>query len=299
MTHSSDMVIHRGPGAGPSSRPGRREEAWQWAISAPAILFIVFLLVLPLIWLIWLSFRQGDAFTLAHYSRIALDPAYAGSMWLTLKLALAVTFLCVLVGYPLCYMLANTKPWIANLCLILVIVPFWTSLLVRTYAWLVLLQRSGIVNNLLLKGGLVEQPLYLMHNITGTLIGMFHIMLPFFVLPLYASLKRIDGDLLKAAASVGASPWTSFWRVYFPLSSSGLVAGGLLVFVVSLGFYITPALLGGGKTITISILLERNVNLFMEWGSASSVATVFLLIMGLLFWVANRFVSLERMFEGG
>ncbi|WP_232080602.1 ABC transporter permease [Variovorax sp. SRS16] len=282
-----------------SSRRGRREEAWQWAISAPAILFIVFLLVLPLIWLLWLSFRQGDDFTLAHYARIAFDPAYAESMWLTLRLALAVTFLCVIVGYPLCYMLANTKPWISNLCLILVIVPFWTSLLVRTYAWLVLLQRSGIVNNLLLKAELVEQPLYLMHNATGTLIGMFHIMLPFFVLPLYASLKRIDADLLKAAASVGASPWTSFWRVYFPLSSSGLVAGALLVFVVSLGFYITPALLGGGKTITISILLERNVNLFMEWGSASSVATVFLLIMGLLFWVANRFVSLERMFEGG
>lgn len=269
-----------------------------WSLTAPAVLFIVIFLVLPVAWLLWLSVREGGEFTLAHYARIASDPAYIESMWLTVRLAVAVTVLCILFGYPLCYTLAHIRPGIANLCLLLVIVPFWTSLLVRTYAWLVLLQRNGVVNKALLGTGVADEPLYLMHNVTGTLIGMFHIMLPFLVLPLYASLRRIDPELVRASASIGATPWQSFWRVYFPLSLPGLVAGATMVLVVSLGFYITPALLGGGKTMTIAILLERNVNLYSEWGSASAVAAVFMLLLGGLFWIAARFVSFERMFDG-
>ncbi|MGO4392352.1 ABC transporter permease [Variovorax sp. M-6] len=290
------------PSAPPSAlrrRAARSRDDWALlGLCSPALGIVSVFLLIPLAWLVWLSFRSADGFTLQNYARLVTDEAYIRSLWLTLRLSVTVTALCVLLGYPLCYMLAHMRPLAARLCLLLVIVPFWTSLLVRTYAWLVLLQRKGIINNALLSSGLIDEPLYLVHNPTGALIGMFHIMLPFFVLPLYSALKRIDPDYLKASASLGASQLETFWRVYFPLSRPGLVAGGMLVLILCFGFYITPALLGGGKTLVIPMLIERNVNLFFEWGAASSVAVVFLVAVLLLFAAINRLLSVERLFGG-
>lgn len=263
---------------------------------APALAFIAVLLVIPVLWLFSLSFYEKGQFTFDHYARIAYDPAYLKSLWLTLEIGGAVTLLCVVIGYPLAYMIAQLGKRLAIICLGLVLIPFWTSLLVRTYAWLVLLQNRGIVNNFLINSGLISERLYLMHNETGTIIGMLHVMLPFTVLPLYATMTSIDPDLMRAARGLGASPSFAFWRVFFPLSLPGCLAGALLVFVLCIGFYITPAILGGGRTIMIAMLIERNVNLFFSWGAASSITVVCLVIVFLLFWLASRLFSLERLF---
>jgi putative spermidine/putrescine transport system permease protein len=190
------------------------------------------------------------------------------------------------------------RPGLQRLGLICVLIPFWTSLLVRTYAWLVLLQRRGLVNTALQDLGLINQPLELMYNVTGTTIGMTHILLPFLVLPLFASMRRIEPDLLRAASALGATPAYTFWKVFFPLSLPGLTAGCLLVFVLSIGYYVTPQLLGGGSTILVGQMIQRNVELFSSWGAASAVSMILLAIVLGLFQLMNRLVPLDRVFKG-
>ncbi|MFK7892568.1 MAG: ABC transporter permease [Granulosicoccus sp.] len=177
--------------------------------------------------------------------------------------------------------------------------PFWTSLLVRTYAWLVLLQKRGLVNTWGIELGLWDEPIKIVHNLSGTLIGMVHIMLPFLVLPLYNSMLAIDKDYLKAASSLGASPKRAFWTVFFPLSAPGLAAGSLMVFVLCLGFYVTPAVLGGGKVIMVSMKIASNIELFVNWGAASALGVVLLVFTVLVLGIASRFVRLDQLSGGG
>jgi len=277
-------------------RDVRREQARILALVVPALALITALLLLPLAWLLVQSLTGADGATLDHYRRILDDVGYHNSFVLTFQISGMVTGLAILIGYPVSYMLSRLEPRWAAIGLALVIIPFWTSLLVRTYAWMLLLQRTGLINEALVASGLAAEPLELMHNTTGTVIGMLHIMLPFMVLPLYATMRRIDNELMLAAANLGASPRYAFWKVFFPLTKPGLMAGTLLVFVLSLGFYITPELLGGGRTIMISILVARNVELYFEWGAASSVAMVLLAMVLVAFFVLNRFLAVERVF---
>ena len=279
------------------ARLERRAKARDLWLMSPALLFVLALLALPVGWLAVLSLQSGGVITGEHYMRLVTDPVYLRSILLTLKIAIIVTALAVAIGYPISYLLSQLNSTWATIGLTLVMVPFWTSLLVRTYAWLVLLQRQGLINRTLLNLGIIDEPLYLAHNETGTIIGMLHIMVPLLILPLYANMKRIDNSLIFAAASLGASPTQRFWRVYFPLSLPGLTAGMVLIFVLSLGFYITPAILGGGRTLMIAMLMERNVNLFFEWGAASSLAIVFVALVLGLFFLLNRLVPVERVFE--
>ena len=261
----------------------------------PGFLLVGALLLLPLLWLLALSFYD-NGLSLAHYARLLDDPSYAKSFLLTFQIAGAVTLMATLLGYPLCYWMLGLAPVWQRLALICVLIPFWTSLLVRSYAWLVLLQRRGLVNTALQDLGVLNEPLALMYNATGTTIGMTHIMLPFLVLPLFASMQRIDRDLLKAAAALGGSPGFVFRRVFFPLSLPGLTAGALLVFVLSIGYYVTPQLLGGGSTVMIGQLIQRNIELFSSWGAASAVSTVLLAMVMAVFLLMNRFLSLDRVF---
>ncbi len=187
----------------------------------------------------------------------------------------------------------------ANLCLIAVLLPFWTSLLVRTYAWLVLLQRKGLINTWGMQLGWWDEPLALVHNLTGTLIGMVHIMLPFLVLPLLGAMRAIDKDYLKAAANLGASPTRAFWSVFFPLSMPGLLAGTLIVFILCLGFYVTPAVLGGGKVIMVSNHIANDIELFFNWGAASALGVVLLVLTLLFLWLASKMLRLEQVLGGG
>ncbi|MEO1470420.1 MAG: ABC transporter permease, partial [Pseudomonadota bacterium] len=196
------------------------------------------------------------------------------------------------------YFLSQLPARAANLCLITVLLPFWTSLLVRTYAWLVLLQREGLVNDWAIGMGLWDEPLKIVHNMTGTLIGMVHIMLPFLILPVYSSMKSIDRDYLKAAANLGAGPVKAFWTVFFPLSLPGLFAGALIVFVLCLGFFVTPAVLGGGRVIMVSMKIASNIELFVNWGAASALGVVLLILTLAILWLAARFVKLERLAGG-
>jgi len=280
-------------------RDERRERIGLLTLALPALVIIGLLLLAPLAWLLYQSFvDQEGVWTLAHYARIWNDPGYRATFVLTFEISFLVTGLAILIGFPLSYLLSQLTGVWAAIGLALVIVPFWTSLLVRTYAWLVLLQRNGLINNTLIDLGLISEPLTLVHNYSGTVVGMLHIMLPFMILPLYASMKRIDLDLMRAASNLGAGPIYAFWQVFFPLSRAGLMAGTLLVFVLCLGFYITPEILGGGRTIMISMLVQRNVELYFEWGAASSVAIVLLVMVLVVFWVLNRFLAVERVFGG-
>ncbi|HWT98395.1 MAG TPA: ABC transporter permease [Terriglobales bacterium] len=257
----------------------KREGRQLFMLCSPGILLAFFLLCLPIGWLFWFSFVDAAGSpTLEHYSRIWNEGAYVQIFLVTFETSLLVTAICILLGYPLAYCLSQMSQKWSGIVMLGVLVPFWTSLLVRTYAWLVLLQRKGVINNLLVDSGLISQPLPLVNNLTGTIIGMVHIMVPFLVLPLYASMKSIDGTYLRAAANLGASPTKAFWQVYLPLSLPGLVAGMVLTFILCLGFYITPAVLGGGRVQFIAQRIQTSVNLYPTWGPASALGVVLLVL---------------------
>ena len=282
----------------------RRDEALErlklFGLGSPAILLILVILVIPVGWLFYVSFIGADGtFSLENYERMLKRKSYLRIFQTTFEISFLTTGLCILIGYPLAYFIAGLPNRIANLCLITVLLPFWTSLLVRTYAWLVLLQKRGLVNEWAISMGLWDEPITMVHNMTGTLIGMVHIMLPFLILPVYAAMKAIDRDLMKAASNLGASPRRAFWTVYFPLTLPGLFAGSLMVFILCLGFFVTPAVLGGGKVTMVSMKIVSNIELFVNWGAASALGVVLLVATMVILWIAARFLNLEKMTAGG
>jgi ABC-type spermidine/putrescine transport system permease subunit I len=289
----------------PHARGLRRDELKErlalLGLSAPAILLVLVTMALPVAWLFGLSFVADDgSLSLVHYRRMIAQPSYARIFVATFKVSLLTTAICIVLGYPLAYVLSQLPRRAANLCLIAVMLPFWTSLLVRTYAWLVLLQRQGLVNTWGMRLGLWDEPLALVHNLSGTLIGMVHIMLPFLVLPVLGAMRSIDQDYVKAAANLGASPTRAFWSVFFPLALPGLLAGALIVFIICLGFYVTPAVLGGGKVIMVSNQIASDIELFFNWGAASALGVVLLVLTLLFLYVASRLTRLEHILgEGG
>ncbi|WP_250494135.1 ABC transporter permease [Caballeronia sp. GAWG1-1] len=277
----------------PSVRHQRREDRAMLLLMAPALFVVIVLLVVPLAWLSWQSIYHEGAFTLVNYRRV-FTGAYLDTFLLTFKLSIIVTGVTLLLGYPVAYFAASVSPRWSALILGMVILPFWTSVLVRTYAWLVLLQRTGLINKALLGMGLIERPLQLSYNQFGTIIAMVHILLPFMVLPLYSAMQKIPPNLSQAGASLGGSPLHVFMRVFLPLSMGGVVAGVTLVFVLCLGFYITPELMGGGKSMMVSMIVSRNVEIYNSWGAASSVSVVLLLCVFAIFWLASRVIPLEK-----
>jgi ABC-type spermidine/putrescine transport system permease subunit I len=271
-----------------------RAERWLYlGLCSPALLVVLVLLCLPIGWLFWLSFigEQGQP-TLQNFTRIWTEGAYVRIFVTTFEVAALVTGVCLLLGYPVAYCLAQLPRRWSGILMLCVLVPFWTSLLVRTYAWLVLLQRKGLINSALVDLGITDQAIPLVHNLTGTVIGMVHIMLPFLVLPLYAAMRTIEPSYVRAAASLGASPTRAFWQVFFPLSLPGLIAGLVLTFILCIGFYITPAVLGGGKVQMIAQRIENSVNLYPTWGPASALGVVLLLLtllaLCLSHWAVRR-----------
>ncbi len=213
----------------------------------------------------------------------------------TLGVSLSVAGLCLLLGYPLAYLLASASPRLSRWLMMMVLLPFWTSLLVRTTAWLVLLQEHGVVNSLLSWTGVISRPLELIHNRLGVLIAMTHILLPFVVLPLHAVMLGIPGVYVRAASSLGASPVRAFLRVYLPLTLPGVGAGGLLVFILALGYYITPALVGGPRDQMLSYFIAYFVNQATNWGMAAALAAVLLLIVLALYLLFAVAVSGNRL----
>jgi putative spermidine/putrescine transport system permease protein len=208
-----------------------------------------------------------------------------------LWIALVVTLVCILLGYPVAYMIATAPPRLAKYLILLVLLPFWTSLLVRTAAWVIVLQKSGVVNDTLIGLGLIEEPLALIFNRTGVYISMVHILLPFMILPLYSVMKGIPGDHVRAAASLGATPRSAFLSVYLPQTVPGLAAGCLLVFVISLGFYITPMLIGGGSDQMLAYLIAEFATNTANWGLAGALAMLLLACIAVLYPLYQRFAG--------
>ncbi len=209
----------------------------------------------------------------------------------TLWMSLVVTLICLLLGFPLAHLLANTRPATSNLLMILVLLPFWTSLLVRTSAWVVVLQKEGLINQSLLWLGVIAEPVQLVFNRTGVYVAMVHILLPFMILPLYSVMKNIPPTYMRAAASLGAPPVTAFLKVYLPQTMPGIGAGGLLVFILAIGYYITPALMGGPSDQMVSYFIAFYTNQTINWGLASALGTVLLVITMALATVYQRLVS--------
>jgi ABC-type spermidine/putrescine transport system permease subunit I len=259
------------------SRQG--EARTMFRLTLPAVVIVGLLMVVPIGWLLSMSFVDLDGqIGVGNYRLFFSEPVYRDMFINTFQIAFVVTAICLVLGYPVAYLLAILpSPW-SGLLMLAVLMPFWTSGLVRTFSWLIILQRNGLVNSALIGMGIVDRPIPLVHNMTGTIIGMVHIMVPFLILPLYASMKAIDGNLMRAAANLGSTPAHAFRRVYLPLSMPGLVAGTIMIFVMCLGFYITPALLGGGKVKMIAQRIEESLALYPTWGPASALA-VLLLVM--------------------
>ena len=275
----------------------RRERFTLFGLSMPALLAILIVVFLPIFWLSSLSFyNAASALSMENYARIFESALYRRTFVVTFQISIAVTVICVLLGYPLCYWLTKLPDRTAAILMVFVLVPFWTSVLVRTYAWLVLLQRNGIINSSLIWLGVIEEPLQLAHNLTGSIIGMVHIMLPFLILPLYAIMRGMDTDLVRAAVGLGSSPRKAFWHVFFPMSLPGLFAGIVLVFILSLGFYVTPALLGGGRVQMLAQRIESTITVYSNWGAASALGVVLLLLALVMIWLMNRVFGLDKLF---
>ncbi|PDS35081.1 ABC transporter permease [Rhizobium anhuiense] len=273
-------------------REQKRERFFFIALTAPAIVLVGVSAMAPVLWILSQSFLTltGEA-TLSNYEKILSSGLTWSALGVTLALSLCTLVTCVVLGVPLALALASARRRVANRVLILIMLPLWTSILVRTYGWLVLLRREGVINTTLASAGVIDEPLPLVYNFTGTLIGMVHYMLPLFVLPVYAAMRDIDGNVVRAAASLGAGFWRCVATIILPLSSSGIGSGSMIVFIYTLGFFITPAVLGGGKVNPIAIRIERTLSTFQDWGSASALGVLLLvlvLIAGAMFLAIRR-----------
>ena len=260
----------------------------------------------------WFAIRTAGAkFTLRHYLQaldledragggIVLRPdenrIYIPLLRRTLLVSLGVTLLCLAIGYPIAFMIAGSPPGRRNLLLLLVLVPFWTSLLVRTTAWIVLLQRQGVINDLLVSIGLVagDERLHMIYNMTGTFVAMTHVLLPFMVLPLFSVMRSIPENHMRASASLGATPMQGFLHVYLPQTMPGIGAGSMLVFILAIGYYITPALVGGNSGQLISNMIAYHVQTSLNWGLAAALSSILLITVIALYLVFNRFVGIDR-----
>lgn len=254
-------------------------------LAAPLTLLALFFL-LPLLTVFGQSFAAPDG-PLGTYARVAGDSALRYSLIYTFQTAAIVTLAALVLSYPVAFLISRAQGRWLVIGMVLVLVPFWTSAVIRSYAWLVLLQRRGVVNEIMLALGLIDRPLRLANTDLGTHVAMVQIMLPFMILPLLSAMRGIDPSMLRAAAILGANPWRQFANVYLPLSMPGVGAGCVLVFISTLGFYITPALLGGSSPM-IAVAIEQQVSRLLDWPLASALATVLLVLTCALFMLYER-----------
>ncbi|MBN9088572.1 MAG: ABC transporter permease [Reyranella sp.] len=242
-------------------------------LTAPLVLFMLAFYAVPVVSMLMRSVSD-PTWTVANYAALPDDPVFLKVFWNTLVTSLIVTVGTLLMGYPVALALVRAPKW-APVILILILLPFWTSVLVRSYAWMVLLGRHGLINESLLAAGLLDRPLRILNTPLATQIAMTHILLPYMILPIANALRQIDPSLARAASGLGASPFATFRQVTLPLSMPGVAAGMLLVFVLALGFYITPAMVGGPREITLSMLISQQVDQ-LNWAYAATLSAVLL-----------------------
>jgi ABC-type spermidine/putrescine transport system permease subunit I len=255
----------------------------------PLVLFMLAAFDLPIVLMLgWSIGAPPDV--LGYYAQILERAVYLKVLGNTFRIALIATLVCALLGYPLAYWMRGLAPGRQLIAIALVVLPFWVSILVRTYAWIVILGNDGVVNRTLEALGLTAAPVSFLYNEFGVILGTTNVLLPFLVLPLLAAMLKLDDRLLQAAASLGASRRTIFWRIFFPLTLPSLAAGAILVFILTLGFFITPAILGGGRVPMIANMLDLLINRLPRWELAAAISTV-LLVLTLACYAGYRWVG--------
>ena len=263
--------------------PGR---GYLYLLIPPGV-FLGLLFIWPLATVVYQALFQ-PSFGVANFVTILASTTHIRVLLFTFELAGEVTLICLLVAYPVAYVMSRAGDNMLHVALALVLIPFWTSVVIRTYAWAALFQRRGLVNDLLIQMGIVDEPVKFIYNNTGVLIGMVQILLPFMILPLLNAMRRMDMTLIRAAAILGANPLRVFIHVYLPLSMPGVTAGVLLVFISAVGFYVTPAVLGGPRQMMIAVLIEQYVTRTLNWPLASALATILLVATTVLYLVYER-----------
>lgn len=276
----------------------RYETHLGWQIG-PAMAVLAILFLLPVAMLLGISFLDdGNNLTLHHYERLLETPLYAKVLWITVKTALWVTLFCLLGAYPIAYLLAtvssSTRGWLS----IFVLMPFWTSFLVRTFSWMVLLGKKGAINQWLEALGIIDKPIKMMFNFTGVMVGMTHALMPLAVLTMLAVMVGIDRNLTKAASTMGAKPGRRFWKIYFPMSMPGVAASGLLIFISSLGFFITPALLGSPRNTMIVQMIMFQIREVLNWQFAGAIGLLLLVTFFIIFYFYDKIFGLSTIAGG-
>jgi putative spermidine/putrescine transport system permease protein len=256
----------------------------------PALLLMATVFLIPIGWFLTGALSELGSLNEIWEEAVAVlgSRAILGAILNTNWIAFLVTLLTLVIGYPVAYALSRAKGLAFTLILVCILLPYFTSVIVRTYAWMVLLGRNGLINQALLGLGIIDEPLQLMYNRAGVLIGMTYVLLPYMVLTLYSAMKAVDPRLLQAAEGMGASPLRVFFKVFLPLTLHGIIAGALIVFILGIGFFITPALMGGPSDIMIAMLIEREIELMLNWPVAALMTLVLLAVTLTLYAIYHR-----------
>lgn len=264
----------------------------------PMLLMLLGVFVLPMGWFFIQAFRDvpgGFNAVINQAYKVLTSRAVEHVLILTNLISLVVTVAALLIAYPIAYVLAKARGVAFTLIIMSVVIPYFTSIIVRTYSWMVLLGRNGLINHLLLDTGLIDKPMHLMYNKFGVVVGMTYILLPYMVMTLFSVMRGIDSNLIRAARGMGATSAYAFWKIYFPLSVPGVLSGSLIVFILAIGFFVTPALMGGPSDVMIAMLIQRQVELTLNWSLAAIMSLLLLAVTLILYSIYYRFTNVERM----
>ncbi|MBW2056339.1 MAG: ABC transporter permease [Deltaproteobacteria bacterium] len=271
----------------------------------PSAIWVLLFLFVPLMIILFYSFSmRGEggtiiaSFGLQNYRHFWTTPIYTRTVFKSLAIGFEVTLVCLVLGYLPAYYLARLKTARRIFLIILLIIPFWTSIIIRTYSWILILGRRGPINYYLMKWRLIEQPIQLLYNEFSVILGLVHIMLPFMILPIFASIDRMDQSLLDASKSLGAGERRTFLEITFPLSLPGVSAGCLLVFIISVGAFLTPAMLGGPGDMMIAMLIQQNFLMLFDWPFGSAAAIIYLIMIVFIVFVFNKAIGLDKIWMG-
>jgi ABC-type spermidine/putrescine transport system permease subunit I len=264
----------------------------------PCVAFIAAVFLYPVAELLSLSFHNASGFTLAYYARFFGSPVYLEVLWITVKWSVVVTAISLLLGYPVAYLITSVSARIAGVVMLMLAIALAMSLLVRSYAWMVILGQQGIVNSTLMWLGIISRPLNLLNNSFAVVVVMVQVLVPFMILTLAGVMRDIDRTLVVAARTLGANPPRAFFEIFVPLSLPGIGSGCLLVFVMSCGYFVVPALLGGPRDMWMSMLIETQVNNAVDWGFAAALAAILLVLVAGIFYIYERYWGLDRIWGG-
>ncbi|AIK38246.1 ABC transporter permease [Bacillus pseudomycoides] len=274
-------------------------------LALPTVTWLLIFFLFPLVFVLAFAFLQRGAygtvemqFTLDNISRV-FDPLYMNTLWETVKIAVITTVLCLLIGYPFAYTITIVDRKYRSILLLLATIPFWINFLVRSYAWIVILRSQGLVNTLLLKLGIINEPLNLLYNTPSVILGMVYSLLPFMILPVYAAIEQLDKRKLEAAYDLGATPMKAFWNVTLPMTMSGVATGSILVFVSSIGMFVVSDVMGGSKVALIGNVIQNQFLGARDWPFGSALSIIVVLFSVLLIYLYYRATKVYKYGNGG